>query len=92
VTPHMDASAVMLWRCEGCGKWSTAKRRPLRHLRIVHIADGDYDRITEEQVCGPFRRFVATPTDDVGPALPEHGRVTDRKFYDDPNVGIEAPF
>lgn len=30
--------SVRLWRCDGCGKWSHAKRRPRHHERFVPAA------------------------------------------------------
>jgi hypothetical protein len=29
-----------LWRCEVCGKWSHAKRRPRRHRRFIANVEG----------------------------------------------------
>lgn len=37
VEPMADLpEQVTLWRCACCGKWSTAKRRPTHHKRVIH--------------------------------------------------------
>jgi hypothetical protein len=53
------------WRCERCGKWSHAKRRPLRH-KVWHQHDEEERWRGWFVWCGPFRRWEAAPTDDVG--------------------------
>jgi len=42
----------VMWRCDGCGKWSHAKRRPKHHQRWDD-AEGDLGE------CGPFIRYEA---------------------------------
>jgi hypothetical protein len=38
--------SVEMWRCRECGKWSHAKRRPLRHKRFA----GDLYDVTDERL------------------------------------------
>jgi hypothetical protein len=57
------------------------------------VSDGEYDQIRETRICGPFARFVATPTGETGPRLPEHGRIIEEfPLIEDPNDGIEVPW
>ena len=62
-------TAVPLWRCTTCGKWSHAKRRPNRHQRWVTTGtttaawagDPFAGPAGEFQPCGPFQEWTATP-------------------------------
>jgi len=70
--PPSEQLVEVLWRCEACGKWSHAKRRPRSHERFVKAADltpSDLlvreDHSTDEfdggwVQCGPFARWNAT--------------------------------
>lgn len=75
----ISGGPVDLWRCEACGRWSHAKRRPTRHRRLEVVSDSDYGEITAERICGPFRRYIATPTDDVAPVRRDHGRFVENE-------------
>lgn len=81
------------WRCEGCGKWSHAKRRPVTHRRFVKH-DTDYGEYVEEKLCGPFARYVLALDDPSPPApSPRIGEIVSKvEFEEDPNAGIEVPF
>jgi hypothetical protein len=72
-----------MWRCRQCGKWSHAKRRPLRHKRHVDEYVDD-ERLVAEVAwsqehdtgawvdsvwiwCGPFDRYEARHSDHYSP-------------------------
>jgi hypothetical protein len=61
----MTHTPQTLWRCEQCGKWSHAKRRPLRH-KVWHQHDAAERWRGWFVYCGPFRRWDAWPTPEVG--------------------------
>lgn len=66
---------VQIFRCQGCGKWSHAKKQPKKHTRIViEGRDPEFDEdLAEPQNwddgtpaghyidCGPFAPYVAAP-------------------------------
>lgn len=68
---------VEIYRCQGCGKWSHAKKQPKKHQRWVREGDpefdppqrvGAYDHMTGFSEhdghaidCGPFAPYVASP-------------------------------
>lgn len=82
-----------LWRCEKCGKWSHAKRRPSHHRRFEKF-DTDYGERVEERLCGPFTRYTARRDDPTPPTpSPRIGELLrDEEVHDDPNAGIEVPW
>lgn len=51
-------AAAILWRCRECGKWSHAKRDPIRHKRWHHEADG-MPPVGWFVWCGPFDQWAA---------------------------------
>lgn len=65
---------VQMYRCQGCGKWSHAKRKPKKHLRTVWEGQPGFDPAKAEGQpwdydgpdchgieCGPFISYVAMP-------------------------------
>lgn len=63
----------VLWICRECGKVSSARRDPIRHVRWEHE---QYEG--RKLRCGPFDRFTATRDDrPLRPAGPEYGEVLD---------------
>jgi hypothetical protein len=34
---------VRMYRCQGCGKWSHAKKQPMKHVRWVREGDPEFD-------------------------------------------------
>lgn len=54
-----------VWRCRECGKWSHAKRDPIRHKRWHQHGEKDPDLGTEGWFiwCGPFDRWTAQHDD-----------------------------
>lgn len=34
---------VQIYRCQGCGKWSHAKKQPKKHARWVRMGDAAFD-------------------------------------------------
>lgn len=70
-------NAVQIWRCTECDKWSHAKRKPRRHLRLVvdpedvpadKIARWEYSANPEYADaawvhCGPFEEWRAVRFD-----------------------------
>jgi hypothetical protein len=86
---------VTLWRCRECGKWSPAKRDPIRHQRSITEVDAYGNGESRTVVCGPFDRYMASR--DMRhirrKPLPNLGEVLEtRDLSEDPNAGIEVPF
>lgn len=57
------SESVTLWRCAECGKWSTAKRRPTHHKRLIRTLVGP-----------PFDEYVAEGPEGWLPDGREDGR------------------
>lgn len=86
--------AETLWRCEGCGKWSHAKRRPAKHTRTRRVEEGGELIGAEIVVCGPFLEWAAVEIEAPGTRErhPHHGSVVDSWTHvEDPNEGIPHP-
>lgn len=51
---------IRMWRCEACGKWSHAKRRPTSH-KVAILTDHDYGTdVIGYRKCGPLAEYVAS--------------------------------
>jgi hypothetical protein len=74
----VTAPTERLWRCEACGKWSHAKRRPKSHRVetaewrewIAHREEdnpwshiGMGEEPEQFRACGPFAEWSATPAE-----------------------------
>lgn len=63
----MSTVTAALWRCDTCGKWSSAARRPRKHQRWVQDRskaltdrEGSFIGYDGEFVgCGPFSGWTA---------------------------------
>lgn len=57
-----EQPTVRLWRCAGCDKWSHAKRKPRKHVRIVVDQPADECPGWDWQhCCAPHPCGAATP-------------------------------
>jgi hypothetical protein len=56
---HQEQLVETLYRCETCGKWSHAKRRPTYHERFA----GDEGDLTDEQASAVTRTAETTESD-----------------------------
>lgn len=63
---------VQIFRCQGCGKWSHAKKQPRKHQRWVQPGEDGFEWEKNENGfgevpdghgidCGPFAPYVASP-------------------------------
>jgi hypothetical protein len=61
-----EAQAIVMWRCEQCGKWSHAHYKPKQHKRFVYDGSVTTTEFSEEPngdfvQCGPFAGWIARP-------------------------------
>lgn len=60
-----------IFRCETCGKWSHAKRKPSFHTKMEKslnaIGYSEYGEVFydyDEVKCGPFKTYIAVSVED----------------------------
>lgn len=65
--------SVQLWRCQGCGKWSHAKKQPKKHQRWVREGEPEFDPARGEGAVYDHQGSLLAPDAhavDCGPFKP----------------------
>lgn len=81
----------VLWRCRECGKWSSAKRDPIRHKRW-HKVEGRESWRGWFVWCGPFDRWTVQLKDpsprDALPSLGEAVNLHEKRVAESADDGV----